>query len=105
MSNYVYTCACCGTAWDRTSSDRHPTKLELARMVCQPCRMAPKRIAALEAEAARWREAHDKIIAASAERANECDANLRDAREEMEALRAENAALREDKARLEKKAG
>ena len=48
MSNYVYTCACCGTCWDSTSTGRKPTKAELARMVCQPCREAPKRIAALE---------------------------------------------------------
>lgn len=129
MSHYIYTCACCGTCWDSTSTGRKPTKAELARMVCQPCRMAPKRMAALEAEATRWREAHDKIIAYAADvetKAKESiaevaaeNAALRDAlgeqateklrqrmhdtaalKETVNCLALENAALREDKARL-----
>lgn len=56
MSNYIYTCACCGTCWDCTSTGRKPAKAELAGMVCQPCREAPRRIAALEAENAELRE-------------------------------------------------
>lgn len=80
MSNYIYTCACCGTCWDCTSTGRKPAKAELAGMVCQPCRMAPKRIAELEAELAKTK-----------------------AQAEGEAwnLSQQNAALREDKARLD----
>lgn len=88
MSNYIYTCACCGTQWDRTSTGRYPTPKELAGMVCQPCREAPKRIAALEAEAQRWREAHDKIIDYAAEVEES-------AKESIAEAAAENAALRE----------
>ncbi len=94
MSNYIYTCACCGTQWDRTSTGRYPTPKELAGMVCQPCREAPKRIAALEAEAQRWRKAHDKIIAYAA------DVEER-AKESIAEAAAENAVLREDKVRLD----
>lgn len=94
MSNYIYTCACCGTQWDRTSTGRKPTKLERSSMVCQPCRMARWRIAELEAEAQRWRKAHDKIIAYAA------DVEER-AKESIAEAAAESAALREDKARLD----
>lgn len=56
MSEYNYTCACCGKYWHSTSTGPKPTKAEIARMVCQPCRDASKRIAALEAENAALRE-------------------------------------------------
>ncbi len=60
MTEYGYSCACCGKYWRATSTGRKPAKAEIARMVCQPCRDTSKRIAALEAELAnlqRYKEA------------------------------------------------
>lgn len=117
MSEYSYTCACCGKHWHATSTGRKPTKAEIAHMVCQPCREAPKRIAALEAEnaalkeevkeqderEAKWAKRFDQQIGHFAVRLyNVRKRHILIARRRISALREENAALREDKARLVK---
>lgn len=116
MSEYNYTCACCGKHWHSTSTGPKPTKAEIARMVCQPCRDASKRIAALEAEnaalreevkeqderEAKWAKRFDQQIGHYAVRLyNSRKRRILIARRRISALRAEVAALREDKARLD----
>jgi regulator of replication initiation timing len=64
-------------------------------MVCQSCREAPKRITELEAEAQRWREAHDKIIAYAADVEEK-------AKESIAEVAAENATLKNERDRLRK---
>jgi len=40
MSRYSYQCQCCWRTWVCQSSGRKPTKADIARMVCKPCRDA-----------------------------------------------------------------
>lgn len=40
MSWYSYQCPCCLRTWEVSSTGRKPTKAQIARMVCKPCRDA-----------------------------------------------------------------
>lgn len=45
MSHYDYVCPCCWRAISVISTGRKPTKAQIARMVCKPCRDAYRQIA------------------------------------------------------------